>query len=517
MLKHRTQMFNVLNEFTLYKRKNIVYRKGRDKLLGGNYYHRSFIILKSNDSGYGLHDGKEPAGYCKIEIKRNQGKIQLYIQDMKPIEAQQGIYDVVLVSESMEIAPLKLTSIEIEDSGRGEYEIIFDPTNMHDSGLSVDMFHALAVVYRPLIGSGTLQYPLIGYSNKRVELDWKGTVTNKLNQIYHPKSQNEPIMTQLVETDETEDAEAISIPEQEFAPIQQNTEESPVSSIESNELQKAQVDDDIQTTVEGSVLNEQQDMDAVENVEAAKDEESFYRGLEGSYNANKDYNVDETSNLAPEEELINPGGLINSDYLANPDGLIDTNSLMDNTDEGLANIDTLSYDDGLTGNVGFDEIPFTGPEYAQAKMPDMEYSQYPGSENNPYSMNLGNNTYWDKVKDYFIRLFENHKKVCPFDEVVGEVDWIRVEHRNEPLYAHYYRPSDAYNNGSAYLDHYLVGLVRIQGMVQYVVYGIPGIYSAVPPMSMHGFSRWLPVKNGYGSGYWLLYIDAMTGDIAYPY
>jgi hypothetical protein len=38
----------------------------------------------------------------------------------------------------------------------------------------------------------------------------------------------------------------------------------------------------------------------------------------------------------------------------------------------------------------------------------------------------------------------------------------------------------------------------------------------VPPMSVYGFSRWLPVKNGYGAGYWLLYIDAVTGNITYP-
>jgi len=52
--------------------------------------------------------------------------------------------------------------------------------------------------------------------------------------------------------------------------------------------------------------------------------------------------------------------------------------------------------------------------------------------------------------------------------------------------------------------------------VKYVIYGLPGMYSAVPPMSIYGLSKWLPKKNGQGMGYWLLYIDAETGEIAYP-
>ena len=37
-------------------------------MLRNRQFHRSFIILKPQDSGYSLHDGKEPAGYVKLEI-----------------------------------------------------------------------------------------------------------------------------------------------------------------------------------------------------------------------------------------------------------------------------------------------------------------------------------------------------------------------------------------------------------------------------------------------------------------
>jgi hypothetical protein len=77
----------------------------------------------------------------------------------------------------------------------------------------------------------------------------------------------------------------------------------------------------------------------------------------------------------------------------------------------------------------------------------------------------------------------------------------------------------SYNNyyDYPYYDHYIVGLMRENGEVRYVVYGIPGGYGAISSMFMQGFSKWLPARYGYGMGYWLMYIDACTGEIAYPY
>ena len=85
-------------------------------------FHRSFIILKPQDRGYSLHDGKEPAGYVKLEIKNNLGKMQLYIQDMKPAMSQQAIYDIVLISKKQEVEPIKLTSIQVEN-GKGNMRL----------------------------------------------------------------------------------------------------------------------------------------------------------------------------------------------------------------------------------------------------------------------------------------------------------------------------------------------------------------------------------------------------------
>ena len=65
-----------------------------------------------------------------------------------------------------------------------------------------------------------------------------------------------------------------------------------------------------------------------------------------------------------------------------------------------------------------------------------------------------------------------------------------------PLYPSY-RANGFYGHRTGYLDHYLVGLVRNMGKVQYVVYGIPGVYSG---MLSYVHARLLQVasrENGY--------------------
>ena len=97
-------------------------------------------------------------------------------------------------------------------------------------------------------------------------------------------------------------------------------------------------------------------------------------------------------------------------------------------------------------------------------------------------MSLGNTPYWSRVEEYYNRLFDNHKRVTPFDDVIGEVDWIRVDTQNYPVYPYYgpYDPYYSYRQYAGGLDHYLVGLMRNQGRVQYIIYGVPGVYSAAP-------------------------------------
>lgn len=126
--------------------------------------------------------------------------------------------------------------------------------------------------------------------------------------------------------------------------------------------------------------------------------------------------------------------------------------------------------------------------------------------------------YWDGVKDYFSNLFSENSLVHPFEEDISDSEWIKVQcpgmygsNYQQYPYSGYMRPEyDVY-------DHYLVGIVREQTKVKYICYGIPGRYSILPPAGLKGFSKWLPAKGWYGMGYWIMYVDAIQGDVVYPY
>ncbi len=369
-------------------------------MLGNAYYHRSFIILKALDKGFGVKEKKEPAGYCKMEIKKNQGKMQIYIQDMVPAENREGIYDVLLVSTNEGLKSVKLTSIQVSEGGKSEYTIVFEPMDIQGTGNPLDKYHALAVVFRPLQGKAALQVPLVGFSSQRVEMDFTGSMLAKLSEVY------EDIPSAEVEEVEVEVEVETSIP---FEPVKVEEQEN-VNALSDWE-------EELQALAEGEALGE------------AGVEEDDYPGLEEDY--------------APHTQ----------------------------SDEPVQSQGT----------------------------------------------STGTDTYWAQVRAYYTRLFDTHKKLCPFEDALGEVDWIRVEHIGEGQYPYYPTAAYGYEPQNQYVDHYLVGLLRREGQVRHIVYGVPGVYSVVPPMSMHGFSRWLPVKNGRGVGYWLLYIDADTGSISYSY
>ena len=409
-------------------------------MLGNAYYHRSFIILQTMDKGFGLTDRKEPAGYCKMEIRRNHGKMQVYVQDMKPAETLQGTYTVLLVSTHEGVKPVEIASLQVGSGGRGEADIAFDPNNMSDSGQPLDKFHALAVLFRPKAGGQEgVQLPLAGFSSQRSELSLNRKLLQRSMEVY---------------------AKSKALP---AAGTEQGAESE-------KEQKKAALEEDA-----GGACSEA----ALVMMEASEEADAV-PGMP-----------------KVQEEVLQPSESIEEEALA-PDWEQELKALADQ------------------GGTSEDPGTYAYPGLEEDYNPEMLFGDNVQGQV-PLEQAAPNENYWDQVKEYYLKLFEGHKKVCPFEDAVGEVEWIRVAQRGDILYPYYPAPAYGYRPHYPSPDHYLIGLWRQKGRVRYVVYGVPGIYSAVPPMSTHGFSRWLPVKSGRGTGYWLLYIDGVTGNIAYPY
>ena len=64
--------------------------------------------------------------------------------------------------------------------------------------------------------------------------------------------------------------------------------------------------------------------------------------------------------------------------------------------------------------------------------------------------------------------------------------------------------------------HYLFGLYEEDGDTKYYIYGVPGKFTKEehPFKGITGFNIWFESMDNMG--YWLLYINPMTGEIIYP-
>ncbi len=64
-------------------------------------------------------------------------------------------------------------------------------------------------------------------------------------------------------------------------------------------------------------------------------------------------------------------------------------------------------------------------------------------------------------------------------------------------------------------DYYVIGLLKSNNAVTHIVYGVPGLAGIYPPPETLEISDWLPTptRDNPKRGYWLIFQDAMTGNI----
>ena len=61
--------------------------------------------------------------------------------------------------------------------------------------------------------------------------------------------------------------------------------------------------------------------------------------------------------------------------------------------------------------------------------------------------------------------------------------------------------------------YYVVGVISDQeGAARYLAYGVPDKDNASPPDAYPACRGWLPLEED-GAGYWMMYQDAITGEI----
>jgi len=412
-------------------------------------YRRFFIILRAKDTGFELQE-KEPSGYCKIDIKNNRIKFFIYVQDLKPRTEQQGVYEAYIVSPREEKPAKKLADISVDSRGRAECTVESDTDALNRTAKSIEELSAIAVVYRSLSDTAKLYYPLVGSAGKRGEIDWSGR-----------------IMADILKTSKTLLSEK-QIPNQNETPSEENKDKE-IFEIVTNQTTFGYASDDLALDL------------------GARHEKNFFEEESDFLDKIVDEKYPFLDSVAAEKSDL-------SDEVACETSL---------TSEGEVFKEIILEKNGI-----HDKIALEDDENPDDKIDKAECSPLPSAN------------YWDVMRDYFMKLTKENPRAYPF----GHNDdrrWVKIEHIPDG-YSQYcnqrtnmdYCVGDSLRRDTESRTHYLVGLVGQDETVSYVIYGFPGFsYEQPPAYAIHGLSVWEPLKNGYGKGYWLIYIDAQTGDL----
>lgn len=105
-----------------------------------------------------------------------------------------------------------------------------------------------------------------------------------------------------------------------------------------------------------------------------------------------------------------------------------------------------------------------------------------------------NKNFYQELKPQIEKLFSQNKEEEYLEKIFPNSKWVRVALEND--------------------DYYVFGLIKSEGSVKYICYGVPGVFQKTPPRELSGFPSWLPLdsQNEEGFGYWLTYQDAESGE-----
>ena len=136
----------------------------------------------------------------------------------------------------------------------------------------------------------------------------------------------------------------------------------------------------------------------------------------------------------------------------------------------------------------------------------------------------------NQTTSYILNILRYFAQVDPFRINLDGYSWWRIDYQYEDKG---FLPYFGYvvNNGQSYArqnyittatdlmssyGHYLFGMYESGNEVKYYVYAAPGAFykDEHPHSGATGFNTWYPGSEI--TGYWLLYIDALTGEVVYP-
>lgn len=101
---------------------------------------------------------------------------------------------------------------------------------------------------------------------------------------------------------------------------------------------------------------------------------------------------------------------------------------------------------------------------------------------------LSGGNFYGRMEKQIERIFATHETEADLENALEDSRFVKI----------------SYGDGK----YYVFGVLRVEGEVKYICYGVPSVNGVTPPPSLSGCSSYVKCRSG---GYWMMYQDADTG------
>lgn len=116
----------------------------------------------------------------------------------------------------------------------------------------------------------------------------------------------------------------------------------------------------------------------------------------------------------------------------------------------------------------------------------------PEAKTNPFNVPKGENFY-QSIRTRLDDIMTIHPREERLEKLIPDSKWVKVKYDGE--------------------DYYVVGILMDDGVITHIAYGVPGLQKIKPPKEAENLCDFLPLPDGNGAGFWLMFQDPRNGEI----
>lgn len=447
-------------------------------------YFRKYIILRND---YTNIDNINPKGHGKIEIKGNKGTMRINLENCE-IDQEYRIY---ILKEDMGIVEeMDLGRVLTDERGRGKADININPRELEMKGFPVEKFDAIVIRRDKHI-------LLSAYVDKRTEVITRyidSIVGASGKEIVKEGIQSETELEQTETCEEVYEEETKPVEEQEIHMGEMGQAIEPMEeNVEQQKIEYEELTDEDNRYYEDIEKAEVKEVQEVETNEIEGKPAQMFEENSSEEEPTKKKEHDKS------EEVVEP--------------------ILQESQNNQIN------QPAVEPEINEEQVIPWSQQFSQG-IYNQQYNSYQSME---YIRRLNNK---NQMTSYILSILKFFPQVQPLKVYLHGYTWWRIDddgsNSNRGFLPYYnylfsanYKYPFLYNSTTCMnqimkYGHYLFGLYKEGNEVKYYVYAIPGkfIIKEHPFKGITGFNTWYESIDGIG--YWILYIDPMTGKVIYP-